>query len=89
MNDPNIARAHLLYQQRRYDMAADACRAALGKVPQDPYGHALLGLCLGHQGKYEEATSEARSAIVLAPDFSFGHYALGAIYLERNRFAEA
>lgn len=89
MQDPNIQRAQLLYQQERYDMAADACRQALAQMPQNGYAHSLLGLCLVRQGKYEEATSEARAGIHIEPDASFGHYALGVISQERNYFAAA
>jgi len=89
MNNPSMQRAQLLYAQGRFDLAADACRQALSQMPQEPYGHALLGLCLLHLQKYDEATAEAQNAIVLAPDYAFPHYALGEIYLERNRFPEA
>ncbi|HVT79354.1 MAG TPA: tetratricopeptide repeat protein, partial [Phycisphaerae bacterium] len=89
MQDANIQRAQLLYQQQRYDMAADALRQALGQMPQDAYAHSLLGMCLMHQEKFEEATAEAQKAIGLAPDSAFGHYALGLVYRNRNRFPEA
>lgn len=89
MNDPTIQRAQLLYQQQRYDMAADCCRQALAQMPQDAFAHALLGLCLAHLDKYDEATAEAQTSIHLAPDQGFGHYVLGQIYLVRNCFPEA
>ena len=89
MPNPLIQRAQLLFAQGRFDMAADACRQALAQMPQEPYGHALLGLCLLHLQQYDEATAEAQNAIVLAPDYAFPHYALGEIYIGRNRFPEA
>ena len=69
--NPNLERAILLYQQSRYDMAAEELRQSLAAQPQDPYSHALLGLCLAHQEQYQEATAEAHQAIRLGPDFSF------------------
>jgi tetratricopeptide (TPR) repeat protein len=89
MPNPLIQRAQLLYGQHRYDLAADACREALGQSPQDPSAHALLALCLIHQNKFDEATTEAQNAIHLGPDEPFGHYVLGAVFQERNRFDQA
>jgi len=89
MTDPHLQRAQLLFQQRRYDMAGDACREALLQSPQDGFAHSLLALCLLHQNKFDDATTEANLAIHNAPDLAFAHYALGAIYQERNYFAKA
>ena len=87
--DPAFQKAQLLYQQRRYDLAADACREFLAKSPQEPLAHALLGLCLVRLGKYAEATEEGAMAVHQGPDVAFCHYALGATFQERNRFEEA
>src|SRR5690348_908261 len=89
MMDVTFQRAQLLYQQHRYDLAANACREALAQSPHNALAHALLGLCLVHQKKYEDATAEAALAIHQAPDEPFCHYASGYIYLERNRFPES
>ena len=89
MSNPIYQRAQLLFQQRRYDLAADACREALAQSPQDAFAHALLGLCFLQQKKYEEATAEAQLAIHQAPDSGYCHYVSGVIFQERNRFPEA
>jgi tetratricopeptide (TPR) repeat protein len=89
MNNPLMQRAVLLYQQRRFDLAGEAVREALGQEPTDGYGHALLGLCLMQQKKYDEAMEEVGQAIVHAPDMAFAHYAAGCVLQERNRFEEA
>jgi len=89
MNNPSLQRATLLYQQRRFDLAADALREALAASPNDAYAHAMLGLCLLRQQKYEDATLEAAAAVHHEPDLAFAHYALGLTYLDRNRFVEA
>ncbi|HVS71418.1 MAG TPA: tetratricopeptide repeat protein [Phycisphaerae bacterium] len=89
MNDAAYQRGHLLFQQRRFDLAAAALRESLIASPHSAPAHALLSLCLLQQDKLQEATEEAQAAIGCAPDFAFAHYALGAIYLQRNRFVEA
>jgi tetratricopeptide (TPR) repeat protein len=89
MNNPTLQRAQLLFQQGRFDLAADALRETLAQDPQVAYAHSLLGLCLLQQKKYEEATAEAQLAIHHAPDSAFGHYVLGVTFQDRNRFAEA
>ena len=85
-----MQRAVLLYQQRRFDLAAEAVREALGQEPTDGYGRcSLLGLCLMQQQKYDQATEEVRQAIVHAPDMAFAHYAAGCVLQERNEFEDA
>ena len=87
--NPNLERAVLLYQQSRHEMAEAELRQALAADPQDPYAHALLGLCLAQREQFQEATTETQQAIHLAPDFSFAHFALAQVFYDRNRFSEA
>lgn len=87
--NPNLERALLLFQQSRYDMAETELRQALAQDPDDPYAHALLGLCLSHREAYQEATQETQMAIHKSPDFPFAHYAHAHVLYDRNRFSEA
>ena len=61
-------RACLLYQQSRYDMAANELRLALTQEPNRADYHALLALCLAEQEKFDDATGEAQRAIGLGPE---------------------
>jgi tetratricopeptide (TPR) repeat protein len=87
--NPHLPRAILLFQQSRHDMAAEELRQSLAAEPQDPYAHALLGLCLARQEKFNEATAKAQQAIRLGPDFPFAYYALARIWYDRNYEKEA
>lgn len=82
-------RACLLYQQSRYDMAANELRLALTQEPNRADYHALLALCLAEQEKFDDAAEEAKRAIGLGPDMAFTHYVMSRVMLERNRLSEA
>jgi len=79
----------MLYQQRRYDLAADQLRQALAGNPDDAYSHALLGLCLAQGGKMEEAEREATQAVHLAPDLAFAHYVVASVLEDRDDLGRA
>jgi tetratricopeptide (TPR) repeat protein len=83
------ARANVLLEQRRYDLAERELREALAADPDDAELHALLAVCLLERGDTRAATDEAQRAIGLGPDLSVGHYALARALIERNRFDEA
>src|SRR5262245_54909732 len=87
--NPNLERALLLYQQSRYEMAEGELRQALTAEPDEPYAHALLGICLAERKQFKEATEEAERAVHLAPDFAFAHYALASILQDRAHIPEA
>jgi tetratricopeptide (TPR) repeat protein len=70
-------------------MAEQELRQALSVEPDDPYAHALLGLCLAKREAFKEATDEAERSVHLSPDFPFAHYALATILHERNHVPEA
>lgn len=91
-------RGNRLFNLGRYDLAAEGYREHVADYPDDPAGHAMLGLCRQRQGKMAEAMSEVREAIRLAPNWAYSHYAMGSIleprgWLGRRRagrsFAEA
>lgn len=84
-----IQRAGLLYDQHRYDLAADEARAVLASDPDDAFAHALLSLSLTRLERAEEATAEAEAAIGRMPDLPVAHAAHAYALLARNRFARA
>ena len=82
-------RLALLFDQRRYDMAADEARSLLAQEPDHPGGHAMLSLALTHLNRLEEATAEAEAAIASMPDMPMAHIAHATAMGERNQFAAA
>lgn len=77
MSSPQRARAELLFEQRRYDLAESELRASLAVEPNDARLHGLLALSLCELHRAREAVGEAQAAIGLAPDDPLGHVALG------------
>lgn len=87
--NPVLQRAELLFQQQRFDLAADQLRQALAAEPDDAFAHALLGLCLAHQEKFAEAEQEATRAVHLAPDLAYAHYAVASVLHDRRELVRA
>lgn len=83
------SKAQLLYQQGRYDMAANELQLLLSHYPDHGVAHSLLSLCLLQQEKYSDAENSAREGIRSDPDSSFAHYALAMIQYQRNRNDDA
>jgi tetratricopeptide (TPR) repeat protein len=88
MNQP-LARAVLLLQQSRYDLAEQELRRVLAETPHDAQAHALLSVALAPQNKLDDAQAEAEQAIVLAPDWAYSHYCRSVVLENRKRFKEA
>jgi len=84
--EARFARAELLYQQSRHDLAVHELRQILAVAPEFPPGHALMALCLVEQKQYAEAQREAEVAVGQGPDFAFAHYALARVLEERNDY---
>jgi tetratricopeptide (TPR) repeat protein len=84
-----LQRANLLFEQERYNDAADAVRQYLASDPENAGAHRLLALCLVNQNKLQEATDHAQQAIGLDPTDPYSHYTLAAVLLKRNRYPEA
>lgn len=85
----HLARAQLLMQQRRYDMAEEQLHLALVDGTEAATAHALLALCLLERDKFDDAEREAGQSIHDAPDEAFGFYALASVQWKRRRLAEA
>lgn len=84
-----LARALLLYQQSRYDLAEQEIRRVLDQSPNDPGAHALLALCLAQQEKFDAAQQEAEQAIALAPAWAYPHSCLASVLEDRRRYSQA
>lgn len=82
-------RAHLLVEQRRYEMAEQELRLALAQQPNDAPSHALLAVCLQQRKAKPEALREAEQAVALAPDEAFTHFVLGEILYLQDEYARA
>lgn len=84
--EARFARAELLYQQSRHELAAHELRQILAVAPENPPAHALLALCFVEQKQFAEAQREAEIAVGQGPDFAFAHYARARVLEERNDF---
>lgn len=85
----NLSRAHLLFEQGRYSLAAEEAGRQIALDPDDPLPHCLLALCLSKMKRHEEAIREAQTAVHLAPDFPNGYYILGSVLDDVGRLRES
>lgn len=88
MND-NLSRAHLLFDQGRFPMAAEEAGHQLASDPDHLLAHCLRTLCLSKIERHEEAIREAQVAVHLAPDFPNGYAVLGNVLDDVGRLREA
>ena len=79
----------LLFDQGRYDLAEQEARRLLVEEPDDPYAHALLGLCLLKRQDWSQALREVSEAVRLGPDLAYAHYVAGHVLLAADRHAQA
>lgn len=86
---PALARAQLLLQQSRFDLAEQELRRALAEAPHDPRAHAMLAMALVYRDQFDEAQAAAEQAIALAPDWAYAHFCRSVVLQGRRRFAEA
>jgi tetratricopeptide (TPR) repeat protein len=69
-------RGMLLYDQKRYAMAADEFRKELAQFPSSANAIAMLALSLTYDRKQTEGIEIAKSAVAASPQNAFTHYAL-------------
>src|SRR5688500_11018603 len=69
-------KAAILYDQRRYDLAAEAFRRELAENPGDAWALAFLALSLTLSGRAKDGVPEAGRAVEAAPGSALAHYAL-------------
>lgn len=79
-----LARAEVLIQQDRYDMAETEIRGALAEAPDDGFAHALLAMALSGQDKHKEAIEASEEAVGLLPDVAFAHEIRGKVLLRNG-----
>lgn len=89
MSSAHLSRAHLLYQQSRYDLAVSELHQALVEDPENVQAHTLMALCQAMSKRYDAALASARMAVGLAPDFAYAHYALSWVYDRLDRMQDA
>lgn len=82
-------RAEMLFEQKRYDLAAQELRQELAQSPDNVEARALLALCLSALKQYPEATQTAQYAVQSDPDYDFPLYALAVVLFDQNRYKEA
>jgi tetratricopeptide (TPR) repeat protein len=82
---PGIAyqRGRLLYDQKRYAMAADEFRKELSATPNSGVALGMLALSLMNLGKDEEALEAAKAAVAADPRNGFCHYVLSCVIIGR------
>ncbi len=74
-------RGMLLYNQKRYGMAADEFRKELAVNPQSALAMGMLALSLNYDRKPAEAMGPARDAIACDPDRGFVHYVMACVMI--------
>jgi tetratricopeptide (TPR) repeat protein len=89
--DENVVREAVagLREARRFEAAADVCRAWVRAVPQAIGGYQLLGEVLWDAGLERESLIAVSSMVDVRPGDPTAHRVLGEIYLKRNRPDEA
>ena len=83
-----FARARVLLEQGRFDLAAREVTARLADAPDDPEGHILLALCR-HNLNDPKADETARSAVALAPNEDRAHFVYSLTQWKRDHLDEA
>jgi tetratricopeptide (TPR) repeat protein len=72
-----VSLATALYQQKKYDDSAAACREALRLNPDHDLGHMVLGAALGGKSDWDDELTEEREALRLNPNDDAAHVNLG------------
>jgi tetratricopeptide (TPR) repeat protein len=88
METDRFARARVLIEQNRCDLAINEVTARLADDPDDPEGHILLAFCLNATNR-PEAWETARRAVELAPDDARAHFAVSLTETRRGNLNEA
>jgi tetratricopeptide (TPR) repeat protein len=87
---PALARAQLLMDRRRFRLAEEELRRALGDEPENGVMHGYLALCLAEEpARALEAMDTAIRATVHDPDTPFTWYALSRVAARRGTWEHA
>ncbi|WP_428307086.1 tetratricopeptide repeat protein [Lacipirellula sp.] len=82
-------RGKVLFELKRYDLAASEFVSELGDGPSQPLVFAMLAATQVNLKRFADAEKSVRSAIALAPDFAYPHYVRSFILQHRRRWREA
>ncbi|MBX3401187.1 MAG: tetratricopeptide repeat protein [Gemmataceae bacterium] len=88
MEPDRFARARILLEQNRYDLAARETTARLADDPNDPEGHILLAICQCNLND-PQAIDTARTAVELAPNEDRAHFVYSLAQLRKGNLDEA
>jgi len=83
------AKATSLYNEKKYDEAANAYQEIINKYPQSIYALSNLGVVRFQQAKYPEAEKALREAIRVAPNDPFSHSVLGIVLVQQEKYDDA
>ena len=84
-----LSRAHLLFEQGRFELAAEETGRQIASDPDDPFAHCLLSLCFSKMKRHDDAVREGQTATHLAPDLAYTHYVLGSVLDDVPRLKDA
>jgi tetratricopeptide (TPR) repeat protein len=87
--NPHLARADVLLNQSRYDLAQKEILQALSDQPDSPIAHAMLSICLHALKQYAKAVDHARQAITYDPEMPMGYFALALGLSGERKYKEA
>ena len=90
MSHPGLARAQLLMDRRRFRLAEEELRRALGDEPENGVMHGYLALCLAEEpARAVEAMDTAIRATLHEPTTPFTWYALSLVAARRGTWEHA
>lgn len=83
MPGPAYQRGWLLYDARRYAMAADEFTKELGENPKSGYAWSMLALSRLYDKKPLDALRDAQSAVAAEPNLAFAHYVIATVLIRQ------
>ncbi|HEY2881520.1 MAG TPA: tetratricopeptide repeat protein [Pirellulales bacterium] len=87
--NPHFERGRILYQHRRYDLAAQEFRRAIAVDPVHGKSMGMLALCQVELKQRRQALETARQAIASDTEEAFCHYAYAYVLFRTKRLKEA
>jgi Flp pilus assembly protein TadD len=89
LDDAHLLLAQILIEERRYDEAGRAARAALKIRPNDLEAQNILGIVDRKQGRLDEAIAKYRAVLRADPRHPRVQYNLGIAYFRKGDFEAA
>ena len=85
----HLARARLLFQQKRFPLAEQELGRAMQEEPESAEALAMLALCRSHTGTFSEAYAILKQAVAQAPDWDYVFYIEAVILIKFDNFPGA